>query len=1463
MGSGCSSPLRRLGGKRGKPRRDSSPFEINGNNSDNQEQRTKINLENEITIQSEINEDHPSSASYYTDGKNQNEETKISEHSEPKSSLADPVSSTTGGGSVVARMMGLDGAFLPLDRHLLVSPALSPAPSTCYSPSSAGSIVGCNSSIDLSDLNEAFKTLTFGLPDQANLIKQPGRPHSEVHNHYTQQLVQSQSDLINYISVIFATTDSFQFNSPDGKQSAGSNSTTSSQKIELLANHIESNSKAFCDQHLFNLRFFNLSLSHLTEHFHINNLIDVSMKILEEEYLENSQRLIVIILSNNSNNINGGSIEALEGVSEQNQVVDTKQLPTKIEAQSMNKLIKSSMANSDDHFRELLKRWYNQANNIFYLNPLYQVYPKILAHSKEERDQAWQDWLQDASSLIKSIEIAIEKEPELASEIKFRSLFESLKEFIMKESALQKRTLLIRNYLQPSISSTNLQQQQNQPSSLGQNKYGSLSELARLLPDPNKLTIKRSMNDEEFIRTGNDWINENLSKFVESIQENQITRGKHVPPFIDRNLFRELTSQRHNLFKHLDNLTESFETKNCNFYKSQISPILNNIVSNSNNNLPSSSSDSTPTTDMQASSSLQPSTNHLVFISGPKGCGKSTLFAQIIKLTIEDLLNKVQIIYRFCGQTLDSSTPNRLLRSICEQFCQIQGENITAASYIYSARKDIINALNKILNLQSSIIFLDGLDIYDKSQLPDLDWLHEIKAHCRLRIIVTLETDSELYKKVLDNYSDATYISLDNPTTSEWAQMLTSTARSRRFNSNANLYDEIKNMGISASSKEDSNLNYNDVSDVINMCRLRQLNNESIYPELSLKNMQNEDPLHQLKNIPQVVLTHLHYLITPHQLCSLFVMLDSSRIGLSESDIINIMTLISQTSKSGQGIDLKFSSALLNYLRFQLQPWLVHILCDKTVKITVQKDFLKKVIDYYVPNIYPTIVSEVREVLLNYFSRQAKAKLSRSSIFKGESSQVEFRDNVGPSESQWLSSQSSEIVNLLILTNPAKARDYILNRNQFFLQFLYSSMPEEFIEDCQRLKDITGKKSSTNSEELQCLVSYVMRSIHPLRYDGSQIFSQIYCRAYETMKTGKFSKSKKFNDILNVAACPPIRNLLPISEASVNSFIKARIGQKAQNSGPSLNTPSMNNQKSTKSSVYSNSQQSSGPSQSRQRIYTIKGNHRHVIVIYPDRGSLSVWDIFEEKAVRTISNIDQPRDLKMIDQIRAVILCNRELRVYDLDSGNLLTKLKGVMNQKMPFFEVFEENYVVALARNRMYVNMLNLNTGELETTFKVGEDRFLNSLLVSADGGICVCGDETQKPFPLLVWDLNERRLLYDLRLDRHEFITRMSAISDDGHFVVSVCKQVGDSNDNSTLQSNSGSSSIGGGAGGGSGKTSPNFIVIYDLNSGTLFKKWKPGLDSCAVAISLSANRSGKVINTIIDSSILVWDLATGSRR
>ena len=115
---------------------------------------------------------------------------------------------------------------------------------------------------------------------------------------------------------------------------------------------------------------------------------------------------------------------------------------------------------------------------------------------------------------------------------------------------------------------------------------------------------------------------------------------------------------------------------------------------------------------------------------------------------------------------------------------------------------------------------------------------------------------------------------------------------------------------------------------------------------------------------------------------------------------------------------------------------------------------------------------------------------------------------------------------------------------------------------------------------------------------------------------------------------------------------------------------------------------------------------------------------------------------------------------------------KGIMNQKLPLFGLHGDSHVVSLSRNRMYVNLMSLENGDCVTTFKVGEDRFLNSLLVSDNGRILVCGDESKRPCSLLVWDLQAKKLIYDLKLNHHEFITRLSAITGEGTYVACVSK-------------------------------------------------------------------------------------------
>lgn len=83
-------------------------------------------------------------------------------------------------------------------------------------------------------------------------------------------------------------------------------------------------------------------------------------------------------------------------------------------------------------------------------------------------------------------------------------------------------------------------------------------------------------------------------------------------------------------------------------------------------------------------------------------------------------------------------------------------------------------------------------------------------------------------------------------------------------------------------------------------------------------------------------------------------------------------------------------------------------------------------------------------------------------------------------------------------------------------------------------------------------------------------------------------------------------------------------------------------------------------------------------------------------------------------------------------------------------------------------------------------------------------------------------------------QFITSLSAITHEGSYVCVVAKELSD--------------------------PSPNFIIVYDLQSGTLFKKWKPSCNTVSLAISQT---NTCVIAGLEDARILIWDLVTGNCR
>jgi len=278
------------------------------------------------------------------------------------------------------------------------------------------------------------------------------------------------------------------------------------------------------------------------------------------------------------------------------------------------------------------------------------------------------------------------------------------------------------------------------------------------------------------------------------------------------------------------------------------------------------------------------------------------------------------------------------------------------------------------------------------------------------------------------------------------------------------------------------------------------------------------------------------------------------------------------------------------------------------------------------------------------------------------------------------------------------------------------------------------------------------------------------------------------------------------------------------------------------------------------------------LTLCEQQNELKIWKVNNQKDVSSLAGNENaitlirsikfnkpPRGLRLFNKNIAVLLIERNLHLFDLNQCKHLFDLNSTMNPILPVFEIHDSNHLILLARNRLSVTLMKVAFDDLSVStsstssssnsteingkrlfksddmflFKAGEDRYLNSLLVSRNGKIMVCGDEVQKPFPLLVWNLVHRKLVYDLRQSNCEFLTSIQAISSSGHYVVCACQEDGEAT---------------------------NCLVIYDLSTGQLFKKLRAKVNYMSVEISEESNI---VIACLENAQIIIYDLTNGSKK
>ncbi|ODM93765.1 NACHT and WD repeat domain-containing protein 2 [Orchesella cincta] len=772
-------------------------------------------------------------------------------------------------------------------------------------------------------------------------------------------------------------------------------------------------------------------------------------------------------------------------------------------------------------------------------------------------------------------------------------------------------------------------------------------------------------------------------------------------------------------------------------------------------------------------------------VHGETGSGKTGLLSRVVQ-QCGSWLPDAFIIFRFVGVTPESRSLVQILRTIVSQLgFLLKGRSYWIPHNVQWYKKELYKLITAATSPSPSLLLIiDGLDELSPLDIAELNWLSE-PLPPRVRMILSCSEGTSVFQFLKTNLKqDGAFLAL-SPLTQQAAECL--------------LTASILQYSHSVDSEVQKRLCAR-----VKPCSLPLY--IKILAWLSSMDVQGLVDLNGVTDVKTAIGGLFEFLeksFGKQKVEQLMALVCASRYGLCDSELLDLLAQSPIFCSSVTFLDWAPASLFLAQICKSLGPFLEWSLAGNSLVIRCRDRLLFDLAKEKYLN--PSQEKKIRKEMIDYFEGNIRNKKKGRDLNKSTSSSNRHHRR----ELEEIPYQQLRL-NGTIKTACLCNLDWLLDK-------LQTSSVYSVIEDIAF--EAQGDTTKLDSD-LSLLLKLLELSASALQHDGRQLLGQLYGRLLPVFKNESAEVSSSWS-----SKCPLMKSIfLKLGKPSIPNFLPV--------SSSVLHSPiHLDDSSCAVKSLENLWDLCEGPLYFDELIRFKVGN-QFSISLSTSKEEVVVWDVYGEKPVRTLRGVFNPNSLKVIDETRVVILCGRELQLFNLDDGSFVCKLKGVMNQKMPFFGLHDEQHLVALSRNRMYVNLINMETGDCVTTFKVGEDRFLNSLIVSENGKILVCGDETQKPFPLLVWDLTSRKLLYDLRIPHHEFLTNLAAITKEGHFVCCVCREVDD--------------------------PGPNFIVVYDLQSGTLFKKWKPGYSTLAISISA---QGGCVINALEDNRILVWDLVTGA--
>ena len=221
----------------------------------------------------------------------------------------------------------------------------------------------------------------------------------------------------------------------------------------------------------------------------------------------------------------------------------------------------------------------------------------------------------------------------------------------------------------------------------------------------------------------------------------------------------------------------------------------------------------------------------------------------------------------------------------------------------------------------------------------------------------------------------------------------------------------------------------------------------------------------------------------------------------------------------------------------------------------------------------------------------------------------------------------------------------------------------------------------------------------------------------------------------------------------------------------------------------------------QQLVLTKSSVQKQVITKSKTPGPICVWNTSSCQIIRTLNNTNADEVL-VVDETRAVIRSGTKLAIIDLQEGKLVKHMRSdfpaktdkvqrhasslykrrdlalrlaesprAVSTSLKFSDcaLVGTTHVLILSKDRLYLRLASLETGELVTKLKGGQNAVIETLMVSGNGLVAVCSCENA---PLIVWDLREKSKRYTLEISGHYPRLTTADMSFNGHYLVDVMK-------------------------------------------------------------------------------------------